>query len=512
MSATAIQGQAERAELEEVLNSRIFNRAPSLVSFLKYVCQCHFDGNSDDLKEYSIAVEALGRPPDFDQKKDSIVRVEAHRLRKRLADYYQTEGAHHTIQIEIPNGQYAPQFIYRDIGQPEPPVEMVPLPEPELIEPAVEPVVTLPEVARPRSYWLAWLSLGAICVTGVVLWTFHARFADTPDEIWHGSAAGPVPSEFRMLAGYHGEPFMDRQGRNWQPDAYYKGGKSVALPADFSFEGLPDPNFARSSREGNFEYSIPERAGTYEVHLYFAARQSPNPDSTPIQMFQILINGKVALNNFDVLADSGSPNRLTSRVVRDVTPGTDGRIHLRFLRLTDRPVLSALEILWSDPGTVRPVRIVAAKQSVTDPKGAIWMAEEYAVGGKLVERNSSIQDADLRPLFAGEHYGNFAYRIPVPPGKYRVRLFFAETYFGSKLPWASTTGNIGARLFNVFCDGGTLLRNFDITQEAGGPNRAVVRTFDNLEPNAQGKIVLEFEPVRNFAEVNAIEVTQMPAQ
>ena len=69
MAPAAIQGQAERAELEAVLNSRIFNRAPSLANFLTYVCRCYFDGNVEDLKEYSIAVEALGRPPDFDQKK-----------------------------------------------------------------------------------------------------------------------------------------------------------------------------------------------------------------------------------------------------------------------------------------------------------------------------------------------------------------------------------------------------------------------------------------------------------
>jgi hypothetical protein len=311
-----------------------------------------------------------------------------------------------------------------------------------------------------------------------------------------------------MLAGYHGQPFLDRQGRNWQPDAYYTGGESFSLPADFTFEGLPDPGFARTSREGSFQYAIPERAGTYEVHLYFAARQSPNPDSSAVQMFQVQVNRKIALDHFDVLADSGGPNRLTARVIPDVTPSSDGRIHLNFLQQTNNPVLSALEILWSDPGMVRPVRIVAGKQSVTDPKGSIWMADEYAVGGKLVERTSSIQDSDLRPLFAGEHYGNFVYRIPVPPGEYRVRLFFAETYFGSKLPFASR-GEIGARLFNVFCDGTALLRNFDVTREAGGPNRALVRTFENVEPNAQGKIVLEFEPVRNYAEVNAIEVTPM---
>src|SRR5689334_9530632 len=95
----------ERHELESVLRSGIFNRAPNLAQLLTYVCNKHFEGAADQIKEYNIAVDALGRPPDFDQKRDSIVRVEAHRLRKRLREYYEADGADHEVQIEIPPGQ-----------------------------------------------------------------------------------------------------------------------------------------------------------------------------------------------------------------------------------------------------------------------------------------------------------------------------------------------------------------------------------------------------------------------
>src|SRR5580698_11372306 len=94
----------EKAELEAVFASGIFSRAPGLAQILSYVCTKYFEGQSGQVKEYNIAVEALGRPADFDQKRDSIVRVEAHRLRKRLAEYYENEGAAHSIQIEIPPG------------------------------------------------------------------------------------------------------------------------------------------------------------------------------------------------------------------------------------------------------------------------------------------------------------------------------------------------------------------------------------------------------------------------
>src|SRR5690242_7305334 len=81
----------ERAELEALLASGIFNRAPNLVQILTYICAKYFEGSREEIKEYSNAVEALGRSPDFDQRRDSIVRVEAHRLRKRLREYYENE-------------------------------------------------------------------------------------------------------------------------------------------------------------------------------------------------------------------------------------------------------------------------------------------------------------------------------------------------------------------------------------------------------------------------------------
>src|ERR1041385_8464144 len=101
----------ERQELDVILASGIFNRAPNLAHLLTYVCTQYFQGTGEQIKEYNIAVEALGRPADFDQKRDSIVRVEAHRLRKRLREYYETDGAGHAMRIEIPPGQYAPKFL-----------------------------------------------------------------------------------------------------------------------------------------------------------------------------------------------------------------------------------------------------------------------------------------------------------------------------------------------------------------------------------------------------------------
>src|SRR3954464_10660735 len=140
MDALASSPQ-ERIEVDLILRSGIFEKAPRLEKFFLYICRLHFEGRADEIKEYSIALEALGRSSDFDPKKDSIVRVEAHRLRKRLEEYYRGDGANHPVCIVIPNGQYRPQFlVHPAAAAPEP------IPEPPSADERSTPV----PVARRR--------------------------------------------------------------------------------------------------------------------------------------------------------------------------------------------------------------------------------------------------------------------------------------------------------------------------------------------------------------------------
>src|SRR5215472_18661915 len=104
--------EAERAELDAILASEVLGRSNNLVRLLTYVCDKYFDGAVHAIKEYSIAVQALGRPDGFDPQVDTIVRVTAHALRKRLEDYYRTAGAGHSVHICLPPGHYVPKFIH----------------------------------------------------------------------------------------------------------------------------------------------------------------------------------------------------------------------------------------------------------------------------------------------------------------------------------------------------------------------------------------------------------------
>ncbi len=117
-AAENISLELQRAELGAVLRSELFSRAPTLAHLLSYLCEKTFAGESGQIKEYSIAVDVFGRRDSFDQDVDSIVRVQANRLRKRLAEYYAAEGATHRVQICIPVGQYVPQFEEKLVPAP----------------------------------------------------------------------------------------------------------------------------------------------------------------------------------------------------------------------------------------------------------------------------------------------------------------------------------------------------------------------------------------------------------
>lgn len=107
-----------RRQLERITASAMFRDAFRLRSFLHFVVETALSGDTNMIKAYTIAVEALGRGSNFDPQNDPIVRVEAGRLRRALARYYDELGGDDRIVIEIPSGAYVPVFRTRqpDIG------------------------------------------------------------------------------------------------------------------------------------------------------------------------------------------------------------------------------------------------------------------------------------------------------------------------------------------------------------------------------------------------------------
>ena len=100
----------QRQEVQRILHSPEFRRAPKLQRFLELVCDYHFQNRTAEITEYVIATEAFGKGPDFQPGEDSLVRVQAREIRRRLREYYQNEGKTSRLLLDIPSGHYAPVF------------------------------------------------------------------------------------------------------------------------------------------------------------------------------------------------------------------------------------------------------------------------------------------------------------------------------------------------------------------------------------------------------------------
>ncbi len=146
--------QEQREEVQRVLHSAQFRRAPKLQRFLSLICAYYFDHRTHEINEYVIAIEAFGKAPDFDASQDSLVRVQAREARRRLHEYYQDEGKDSKLILGIPLGSYAP--VFSTPAGPSPPkrVPMLRTAWAMLASTAVVCAVLLFSAERERRLWM----------------------------------------------------------------------------------------------------------------------------------------------------------------------------------------------------------------------------------------------------------------------------------------------------------------------------------------------------------------------
>ncbi len=147
--------------LKLICNSRSFEGSATLKGLLQYL----FRHRLDPVNEYSIAVEALNRKPDFDPQIDATVRVQISRLRRRLKDFYLSEGASTSVRFTIPLGTH--QLIFNEAPNPVAPVNNLAItrfPEPLEVPPIEGPLGTRPPITRLTAILgLLVLALSAVC-------------------------------------------------------------------------------------------------------------------------------------------------------------------------------------------------------------------------------------------------------------------------------------------------------------------------------------------------------------
>jgi len=125
------------AQLKRILATPEFVTRKKVSQFLRYVLEQSLNGQSGSIKQYTIAVEALGYGADFDPTNNPTVRIEAQRLRRSLDQYYSAQGIEDPVRIDIPKGGYVPVFITNHDS-------------PQDAESACESIFSLPATIKPQ--------------------------------------------------------------------------------------------------------------------------------------------------------------------------------------------------------------------------------------------------------------------------------------------------------------------------------------------------------------------------
>lgn len=164
MPTTAEEREAVLQELDAILSSYHFRGSKRYPALLQYVVDAALENRIGDLKERTLGVEVFGREPGYDTNADPVVRVSAGEVRKRIAQYYHENGHASRVQIELPLGSYAPEFLLRS---------------PDAADPAAYPerLTSLKMASRHRRVWIRAFLFGLLVVLlvggGIAGYLYH---------------------------------------------------------------------------------------------------------------------------------------------------------------------------------------------------------------------------------------------------------------------------------------------------------------------------------------------------
>lgn len=207
---------AVKAELDAMLKAPIFAQSGRCKRFLSHIVLETLSGNAADLKERTIGINVFNRANDYETGDDSIVRVTANEVRKRLSQFYGESPAPHPIHIELPRGSYVPEFKIHLSGlekktsealhpasspasetrEPAPAVDLqqginlIQPGSPELAAKAA--TVNLAEPVVHRSRLAVWLALG-ILIVGALFTIWRMNAATSAPDIWSSFLNARVP-------------------------------------------------------------------------------------------------------------------------------------------------------------------------------------------------------------------------------------------------------------------------------------------------------------------------------
>ena len=257
---TLMEKEENLRQVERLVGSTLLHGSESLCKLLRFLAEQASDNHGTPVKEYQIATEVFGRPPDFDPRLDSTVRVQTGRLRSKLAEYYAAAGAGDPVIIEIPKGSYAVTFHARPAPELSQPAS---LPEPTPIAPSVLgslPAMRL-KTLPPRAVTttIGTLSVALILAIGVIAYlTIPIKFKGVTQ------ASSKVPDGSASFQRFW-KDFVDNPE---QPLVVFSNAEFVGRPET----GMKYYNSATDSKEPILDHytGVGEVLGIHELDRVFS--------------------------------------------------------------------------------------------------------------------------------------------------------------------------------------------------------------------------------------------------
>ena len=333
--------------------------------------------------------------------------------------------------------------------------------------------------------------------TDIIAWMPRIVYA-TPDSARQGTC-------LRILCGAK-EDYTDHTGNVWSRDAFFTGGDAVSTSAPVRNASPTDDDqeLYQNGRTGrDFTYAVPVEPGIYALRLKLAEIQYAWSFERP---FDLSINGRRVLDNFDVCQAAHGPNIAYERVFRHLVPDEEGRLVLRFtsgfepMQKTDKALVQAIEIL---PEARQVVRIDAgADKEFIDWNSFIWSADAQFDGGTAIQSEAPVSQASPtlydQALYQTARSGNtFGYSVPLLPGVYTVQLKFAELWLN----------DLGQRPMRIEVNGRVVRESWDPAQAAGQAGMAADVRVEGVTPDAHGEITIRMKAMGlNDAILQGIQV------
>jgi len=405
-----VSPESIRTQLDRILASPGFVHSDRMVRFLRYTVDQALEGHPSELKETVLGMEVFDRPSSFDPRTDTIVRVEARRLRSKLKEYYETHGQRDAVLIEFHKGSYVPTFLKRNA-----------LGHGEMLTPSQAGHHDDAKPSRLPNFRIALALVALLAVSGATLWWF-LRPAPAPFE-WElrpltadsGLTTNPALSADGKLTAYASDRASNGTNLDLWVQALAENSQPIRLtqdPADdlspsFSPDGGQIAFF--STRDGGGIYLIPTFGGQERLLVRGGSQPSFSLDGRWVAY--TVGHGYLAESKVFIMPSGGGASK---RIAADI-PWTsnavwapDGR-HLLVLGASSTNAAASRELWLVSPeggASVKTGLVSLLRERRVSVSSLDWIGDALFFGGgpsiwTIGFKNGSPEPRTLRKLASG---------------------------------------------------------------------------------------------------------------